>query len=449
MGDGSGVAHVVAANMGYGHERPAHSLRSLAVNGQVVCANDYPGIPAHDKTIWETSRVWYERLSRFSSVPILGRMAFGILDQLQRIPDFYPRRDLSQPILPLLEFYSLLRRQQWCRHLITQLAESPRPLVCSYFIPAFAAEEFQYPGDIYVVLCDADISRGWVALEPKRSRIKYFAPTGRVAERLKSYGVRDENIFFTGFPLPSEAIGGRESAVLHEDLARRLCVLDPRGVFASHAEGAMAATLGRPFCKGIKSGSTEAPHLVFAVGGAGAQRDIAVAAVKSLQTAILQGRVEMTLVAGTRPEIAEYFRAQCMDLGLGSALRKGALHILLAHNRQEYFSRFDALMRTADVLWTKPSELSFYTGLGIPIIMAPTVGSQEDGNRRWLMQTGGGMDQYDPRYVHEWLFDWIHGGALARMAWNGFAEAPTHGYYRIDDIVRGRSNTMHELPLVL
>ena len=28
-------------------------------------------------------------------------------------------------------------------------------------------------------------------------------------------------------------------------------------------------------------------------------------------------------------------------------------------------------MRTTDILWTKPSELSFYCGLGIPIIMAP------------------------------------------------------------------------------
>ena len=28
-------------------------------------------------------------------------------------------------------------------------------------------------------------------------------------------------------------------------------------------------------------------------------------------------------------------------------------------------------MRTTDILWTKPSELSFYCGLGIPIVMAP------------------------------------------------------------------------------
>jgi hypothetical protein len=106
-------------------------------------------------------------------------------------------------------------------------------------------------------------------------------------------------------------------------------------------------------------------------------------------------------------------------------------------------------MRKTDILWTKPSELSFYTGLGLPIIMAPTVGSQEDFNRNWLRQVGGGTDALDPQYAGEWLWDWIEGGALARMAWNGYTNAPTHGAYRIEDIVHGLDWNMHELPLVV
>jgi hypothetical protein len=106
-------------------------------------------------------------------------------------------------------------------------------------------------------------------------------------------------------------------------------------------------------------------------------------------------------------------------------------------------------MRTTDILWTKPSELSFYTGLGLPIIMAPTVGSQEDFNRNWLYQVGGGTDALDPTYAGEWLWDWISSGALARMAWNGYTNAPTHGAYRIDDIVRGKPWSIHPLPLVV
>lgn len=451
-----GIAHIVAVNMGYGHERPAHALRSLAGDAGIWIANDYDGIPAEDKQLWETSRVWYERISRFRVVPIVGPLAFGIMDDLQRISPFYPRRDLSRPSLQLLELYSLLRKRNWCRHLVETLAKSqgvsntPLPLICTFFTPAFAAEEFGYPGDIFVVVTDADMSRAWAPLAPKRSRLKYFAPTGRVAERLKLYGVREENIFYTGFPLPMEAVGGPDATIVKEDLGRRLCTLDPRGVFVSRAMHLIDVELGRGFCERARQRSARTPLSVsFAVGGAGAQREIAVAALKSLRHDILRGRLRYTLVAGTRPEVAEYFRKAVMDAGLASALRKGDVRVLAAPNRPAYFSLFTKTMRETDILWTKPSELSFYAGLGIPIIMAPPVGSQEDFNRNWLQQIGGGVDQLDPRYANEWLFDWVDAGALARMAWNGYVEAPTHGAYRIQDILLGRPNTMHELPLVV
>lgn len=443
------VAHIVAVNMGYGHERPAHVLRHLSPSGRAVIANDYDGIPRDDKMLWESSRSVYERISRFRGFPVLGPLAFGIMDELQRIAEFYPRRDMSRPSLQLRELYGLIVNRRWCKHLIDELAKNPLPLVCTFFTPAFAAEEFGYPGDIHVVICDADMSRAWAPLRPKSSRIKYFAPTGRVVERLKLYGVREENIFFTGFPLPTENIGGSDAPLLKDDLRRRLCNLDPRGVFLSHARPMLEAVLGRQYCASVSDAGKRAVSLAFAVGGAGAQRDIAVAALTSLQKDIRRGRLRFTLVAGTRREIAEYFRKAIMELGLGGALRQGRVRVLAAPSRDAYFTVFAKAMRETDVLWTKPSELSFFCGLGIPVIMAPTVGSQEDFNRRWLQQVGAGTDQLDPRYANEWLFDWINAGALARMAWNGYIEAPTHGAYRIADILLGRPNTMHELPLVV
>ena len=51
MSKNKSLAHVVAVNMGYGHERPAHSLRHLASKGKIIIANDY------DKEIC----VWHER----------------------------------------------------------------------------------------------------------------------------------------------------------------------------------------------------------------------------------------------------------------------------------------------------------------------------------------------------------------------------------------------------
>jgi len=63
------------------------------------------------------------------------------------------------------------------------------------FTPAFMAEYFRYPGDIYCVVCDADISRSWAPLIPDKTKIKYCVPNERTKERLLLYGVNDNNIF--------------------------------------------------------------------------------------------------------------------------------------------------------------------------------------------------------------------------------------------------------------
>ena len=68
-------------------------------------------------------------------------------------------------------------------------------------------------------------------------------------------------------------------------------------------------------------------------------------------------------------------------------------------SRTAYFHDFTQTLKTTDILWTKPSELSFYCGLGIGIVMAPPIGSQEEFNRVWLTYMGGGVSQNDPRYT--------------------------------------------------
>lgn len=446
---GEGAAHVVAVSMGYGHERAASSLLPFAVDKRVTIANDYPGIPDTDKNLWALSRRWYERISRFKKVPILGTAAFGILDWTQKIEPFYPRRDLSEPTLQLRNVYALMRHRNWNQHLVEMLGKHPKPFLSTFSIPAFAAEEFNYPEDIYVVCCDADVARAWAPLNPYKSRIKYLAPTGRVAERLQLYGVRSENIILTGFPLPMEAVGGPEAKQAVSDLSRRMCRLDPKAVFLTQAAAMLEAQMGPMFCENVKKKTSEAVSVTFAIGGAGAQREIGTIAAKSLAQSILAGKLQLNLVAGIRPEVGEYFRAELKKAGLEEAMHDGRVKIIENKDRHQYFSTFNKLMMETDILWTKPSELSFYVGLGIPLLMSPTVGSQEDFNRNWLFQVGAGVDALDPRYADEWLWDWIAGGAFARMAWNGYINAPTHGAYRIEDVVRGRPFTMHPLPLVV
>lgn len=446
-GKTNGIAYVVAANMGYGHERPANVLRHLSADNKIIVANSYEGIPNSDRNIWEGTRKMYERISRFKRIPVIGSAVFWVMDEVQRIPEFYPRRDLSRPSLQLRELYALINHRSHMRHLISELAKDPKPLICTFSPPAFAAEEFGYPEEIYCLCTDADVSRAWAPLKSKKTRIKYFAPNGRVAERLKLYGVPEKNIELTGFPLPTELIGGAYPEVALKNMKRRICTLDPNGIFSSHNGDVLVKYFGAGFC-GQKLKKPKTINLAFAIGGAGAQREIGIVIAKSLKQKIQSQQIILHLIAGTRSDVNDYFIEELREAGLFDQIGKG-IRILFEEDRKKYFDEFTKLMGKIDILWTKPSELSFYTGLGLPIIMAPPVGSQEDYNHKWLEQVGGGIDQFDPRYTNEWLFDWINSGSLARMAWNGFIEAPTHGAYRIEDIIRGNRNTIHDLPLVV
>ena len=103
--------------------------------------------------------------------------------------------------------------------------------------------------------------------------------------------------------------------------------------------------------------------------------------------------------------------------------------------RKEYFEKFNNCLHSTDILWTKPSEVVFYTALWLPVIMTKPLGAHEYYNERWITHIGGGFTQLDPRYANEWLFDWLNKGILAEAAWEGFMEAPKFGVYEIEKIL--------------
>ncbi len=332
------------------------------------------------------------------------------------------------------------------KHLIEKLSENPLPLITTFFIPAFFAEYYNYPGDIWCVTTDADISRAWAPLDPKNSRIKYLASNGRVQERLKLYGVKEDNIFLTGFPLPKSLIGGANSIIAKKLMMDRICNLDPNGIFTERYSKTLASHLGPKLCKMPKA--SHPLTLTYTVGGAGAQRNLGVKILKSLKSDILRHKIKLNLVAGHREDGVKFYKDAIKKAGLSRELGKG-ITVPEFSSRASYFEEFDKILETTDILWTKPSEMSFYTGLGIAVIMAPPIGSQEEFNRVWLNYVGGGVSQNNPEFTSEWLFDWINSGGMARMAWSGFIEAPTHGAYRIEDLVLGRKSELHKLPLIV
>ena len=292
------------------------------------------------------------------------------------------------------------------------------------------AESFNYQGEIYCVICDADVNRSWANLDPKNSRIKYFASNTWTRDRLKLYGVKPENIFLTGYPLPKENIGGENMEILKEDMRHRLLNLDPSGKYRKIYAPLVSGTLGK-----LPEKSDHPLTVMFSIGGAGAQKELCLAAINSLSEKIRNKKLRFIIAVGVREELRKYFAQNLNNLKLD-----GWVHIISGITTNEYFKAFNEALRETDVLWTKPSELSFYAGLGIPIIIAPTIGSQEDFNRKWLLHIGAGILQENPEYADQWFFDLLNAGDFAEFAMQGFIEIEKLGVYNIEEIINKQKN---------
>jgi len=433
-------AWLVAVDMGYGHQRAALPLQEFALDKKIITANDYSGIPESDKTIWRESRRFYEIVSRFKTFPVLGDFVFALFDKFQEIQAFYPSDNaIDSPTFSLKQIYNFLVKKDWGKHLIDKLNESPLPtgkqavpFVTTFFIPAFMAEFWRYKGPIYLVVTDTDISRTWASLEPEKSKIIYCAPTQRTAERLERYGVKKKNIVVTGFPLPEE-FTKENGARAKKDLRRRLMVLDPNRRYISQYEKTVKKYVGK--IPERKQGKYEV-SLTFAIGGAGAQGEVAEQIMQSTKPLLKDGTIELHLIAGIHAGLATDLKNAVKEFGMFSLLGK-SLHIHSAPSKKKYFQQFSNILSNTDILWTKPSELVFYAGLGVPLLLAPPIGSQEKFNRKWLLDIGAGIDQHDPQFTHQWLPDLLEDGTFAEAAMQGFIEIEREGRKNIKKLVCG------------
>ena len=429
-------AWVIAVSMGYGHQRTAYPLKELSPQGNIINANNYLGIPEKDRRLWGGSRSFYEFISNFQRIPFIGDISFRLFDRFQKIISLYPKKDLSRPSFMVRRIFSLIQRG-WGKHLVEILKKKPLPLVTTFFIPAYMAEFFNYPNDIYCIICDADISRTWVVLNPSQSNIKYFAPTPRVKERLELYGVKKENIFLTGYPLPKENLGSTQLEITRYDISHRLLNLDYKGAYRQQY-----TTLIKKYVGSLPRKSNHPLTIMFSVGGAGAQKEIVIRIIESLAKKIRKRELKFILGAGIKEEVKNYFLEQIDALSLRDYLDK-SIEIVWDQNLQNYFKKFNQALRTTDILWTKPSELSFYSALGIPIIMTPPLGSQEDLNRDWLLRVGAGISQEDPRYTDQWLFDLLESGWFAEAAMQGYIEVEKMGTFNIENIIHQHAVAHH------
>jgi UDP-N-acetylglucosamine:LPS N-acetylglucosamine transferase len=219
--------------------------------------------------------------------------------------------------------------------------------------------------------------------------------------RLTSYGVRSECITATGFPLPPELVTSASS-----DLTRRL--------------------------RRLRGEDAEAPLLTFAVGGAGAQAARARQLLRELAGPLRSGELRLALVAGLKSGLAARFRrwAKVAVEPYGEAVE-----VLHASTFEALYRSFNSLLSRTDVLWTKPSELSFYAALGVPLILDDPVGDHERANARLVLDAQAAVLRPPREAVAHAISDGLSRGAFARAAENGFRRLPRNGTERIAETV--------------
>lgn len=429
MGDKKrGRAWVISIDMGYGHDRAAYPLKDIAYK-KGITANNYRIIGRKEQAFWYRARRFYEWVSRLKQIPIIGKFVFGIYDKLQTISPFFPFRDLSKPNLGVIYLEGKIKRG-FGKGLIDYIKKEKLPVISTHWFPAMAA---YYNGveNIYCVITDTDCHRIWVPSLPKESTIKYLAPCEHIVTRLKEYGIPEEKIILTGFPLPKENIGGKSKGTLKRDLAIRLKILDPKNKFLSRYPNDIKVELGKYYNAKQKRPLT----ITYIVGGAGAEKEIGIKILRSLKDKIKRKEVILNLVAGTRLDVLSYFTDGVKKEKMDGLIGRG-VNITYCLGRNYYFKKINEILRNTDILWTKPSELSFYTALGMPIIIAPPVGAHEVFNKQWLEHIGSGILQENPDYVKDWLFYWVDKGRFAEAAWEGFTEAQNMGTYHIEELIK-------------
>lgn len=438
--EGLETAHpleLVAIDMGYGHLRPAHSISTFLGHHPILLADAPPLASPEEQAQWRRARGAYEALSRASSLKIVGPLISRVMAGMTHIDPLFPKRDLSGPSWETKMLESAGQKGMGIT-LARRLKEGSKSLLTTFYAPALLSD-LHGSDSVFCIVTDSDVHRVWVRSLPSRSRVTYLAPTPRVERRLLAYGVSPERIVVTGFPLPHELIGGPTGQTLEANLRRRLTALDPLGRIAPDPH-ARVLTVPPP-----SSDKPSPPHLVFAVGGAGAQSELAARFVPSLAPLLRSGRLKLTLVAGIREKVRTEFAAVIRQAKLIPELESGQIQILHCQSITTYFDDFNRLLAEADILWTKPSELCFYAALGLPLILSSPVGSHEKENQRWVQQAGAAVLQGPPESAADWLSELLEDGTLAGAALAGAMRLPRHGLYRIVELVLGIHAVEHAL----
>lgn len=360
-----------------------------------------------ERALWRIALQLYEGISRYRHVPLVGSSLFWLMGKLLEILPMQQSREMARPNLPL-RIVERIIRLGLCKGFLEEVRDDLTPVLTSFYAPVIAMSG-RRKNSVFCQICDSDLSRAWVSANPAEGNIYYFAPCSNAAKRLVYYGVSPDRVYTTGFPFPHELVGGMEERFAKAFYSRRL------NLFRS------------PF----KEDTRRPLEVAFVVGGAGAQTDVGIQAAISLMHDIRKDRVKLYLVAGTKGDVANRF----LNFKRREFPNTPNIEVLYRPDTDSYFEAFNRLAKHIDVLWTKPSELSFYSALGIPIIITEPLGPQEVCNRQWLLGIGAGADMLYPKYANIWLPKMLYSGDLARMAEQGWRAGLRTAIYTVPQII--------------
>lgn len=411
---------LVSAEMGYGHLRTAYPFLKYANNEKIISIGNDEFTSPKVKSKWQRMQKLYEFITRNKDKNFVGKFLFKLLNKMLWIPNPYTNKDLSKPTFQVKTLYSYIKDGLY-DDFIKIIEKENLPILSTFYAPTIAADYFGFDKN-YCIITDSDLNRVWVAEDPKKSNVKYFVSSYRAYNRLKKYGVLPQNIFVTGYPFNRNIF--TDKAVKYS-IARRLKLFAPENFYLQK----LAKELLQLDYQNIER--NEPLTIMYAVGGAGAQKEIGAKIVKSFKQDLLDGNCKIILVAGSRKDVAEYY------FNLIGKYKLPNLSILYNEDKIAYFEEFDKNILEADILWTKPSELSFYSALGIPLILTPSVGAQEKCNKIWLRdELGIGIIQNKPKFAHLWLKDLIKTGRLAEVTLLSYAKQNLDGTDKIISIIK-------------
>jgi hypothetical protein len=420
---------IVAVEMGYGHLRAANTIAESL--GTEVMRLDLPPLAGPgEAAFWYGIRKFYNGLSQACDWPVAGAAAQAILEKITEIAPLRQHKN-TEPLPLLAHLADSLSGTVVGRRLRAMAAE--KSILATY--PAAAMAAVHAPGArVFCLATDTDLNRAWAPSHATNACIDYLAPVSRVVDRLRSFGVPDQRIHLTGFPLPAKLIAHTESS-----LARRLHKLDPALVFRNRADRAAAS-----FIQDLPQPSSMKPIVMtIAIGGAGGQLRHVSQILKSVRKQILAGKLSLNLVAGTRADVAETLRNIVQNAGLSLGKNRG-VEILFATEYKVYFRLFEDCLAATDLLWTKPSELVFYAALGLPMLLAPPLGGQEHANRDWLLSHHAALDAGNPATLDQRLEDLLAAGELCGVAWNGYSRLDRDGFNRINELLNSAGRTFRD-----